>query len=764
MALIDQVRKVCERLAPHGWADLLALHGLDIKAADLRAELAKELPNIRRGVGGFEDFAHEGKRGVEPGHPARSLLYHALASTNVMKKADGSSLTVFPTLAELEAVENYVFGAAPPTLQELRARAGGAPLAVVVFAYEYRPAWQTCHKKHADLVFSRTGVSRVGTKEAHYDGSRRGFLPTDEADPFAIRVSPARYGAYLAVRVSGNPKNFCPMRFIIPAANAPDGKGDDQRQFWLPVHKLFPGDECLKGTAALQVELRARHVNQKLRRIHLELRRTHTSGGGAPFDTGWNEPDLSQPPFVFTEGIAEWSRAPEHGAGVLLPVVHPSLVERAQYKGKPLSFNVPKNVEMLSSSMRIPWDGDALRAPEYVHIRHKVQSNGSIVDLNSRRDVEQVAGAGGYRALHYLDFTGDGWVEARCPQLTQPGAVAAFVPAYSLVTAPDFFPTCDQRELTEWTDTLPKSLRKAVWRIPPDTLSDQRMAPNLQLPGGPFRPGDTTATAIVSVFGEVSAQQTLAKPTDTSRHSHLPDDSAGFFAPGWDVSRDEVNGNWHLSSYGLGSPFPEDAKLCAALSTFWPAAAPDATRTFTYGAEQDWKTVSPLTDEEIGQVGNLPWDGVPGPRVVTSNGEQFADYPSFAHTDYVQNALDNKFSIRVTSHIDLEEYQSRSLAMAQVHKALGGKPTDWVVLSFRLVTAGDPELQQAQAAAQMTLPGDAYRFVVFRKRATEPPGAQFRRRRIKITGRVTLFCDPQHRRVLLKPDGGAWGGREIADT
>ncbi|HLM57949.1 MAG TPA: hypothetical protein VK422_17725 [Pyrinomonadaceae bacterium] len=760
MALIDKVKQVCERLAPHGWGDLLALHGLDIRAADLGAELAKELPNIRRGVGGFEDFAHEGRRGVEPGHPARSLLYHALASTNVLKKADGSSLAVFPTLAELEVVENYVFGAAPPNLQELRARAGDAPLAVVVFAYEYRPAWQTCHKKHADLVFSRTGVSRVGTKEAVYDGSRRGFLPTDETDPFAIRVSPARYAAYLAVRQTGNPKNFCPMRFIIPD-DAPDGKGDEERNFWLPVHKLFPGDECLKDSAGLQVELRARHVNEKLRRIHVQLARLHASGG-VPFDTGWKEPDLSQPPFVFTEGIAEWSEAAEHGAGVLLPVVHPSLVERARYKGKLLTFNVPKNVEVLSSSLRIPWDGLALRAPEYVHVRHRVRNNGSILDLNNRRDVEQLTSAGGYRALHYLDFTGDGWVEARCPQLSQPGGVA-FVPAYSLVTAPDFFPTCDQRELTEWTDTLPPGLRDSIWQRPPDTLSDQRLAPNLQLPGGPFRGGDTTATAIVSLFGEVSARQTLAKPTDTARHSHLPDDSAGFFAPGWDVSRDELNGDWHLSSYGLGSPFPEDAKLCAALSTFWPAAAPDATRTFTYGVEQEWPTVSPLTDEEIGQVGSLPWDGVPGPRVVTINGERFADYPSFAHTDYVQNALDNKFSIRVTSHIDLEEYQSRSLAMAQVHKVLGGAPTDWVVLSFRRVTAGEPELQQAQQAAQMTLPGDAYRFVVFRASAPFVPGAQFRRRRIKITGRATLFCDPQHRRALLKPDGGAWEGREIAD-
>jgi hypothetical protein len=67
------------------------------------------------------------------------------------------------------------------------------------------------------------------------------------------------------------------------------------------------------------------------------------------------------------------------------------------------------------------------------------------------------------------------------------------------------------------------------------------------------------------------------------RFSSLPDDCAGVFAPGWDVAADRLpgrNGAVHLAAYGLGSPFPEDAKLCAALSTFWPAVAPDVFRTF----------------------------------------------------------------------------------------------------------------------------------------------------------------------------------------
>lgn len=37
MALIDKVKQVCARLAPHGWGGLLAQHGLDVTAADPRA-------------------------------------------------------------------------------------------------------------------------------------------------------------------------------------------------------------------------------------------------------------------------------------------------------------------------------------------------------------------------------------------------------------------------------------------------------------------------------------------------------------------------------------------------------------------------------------------------------------------------------------------------------------------------------------------------------------------------------------------------------
>src|SRR5436190_1698878 len=81
--LVERVREACRRLDGQGWGALFKAHGLDIRAADLKGELLRPLPGIDRSMPGFGDFAAEGCRGVEPGRPAHSLLYHAFASPQV---------------------------------------------------------------------------------------------------------------------------------------------------------------------------------------------------------------------------------------------------------------------------------------------------------------------------------------------------------------------------------------------------------------------------------------------------------------------------------------------------------------------------------------------------------------------------------------------------------------------------------------------------------------------------------------------------------
>lgn len=770
MALIDEVKKICSRLAPQGWRDLLLQHGLDIAATDLAKELAKPLSRINRSLPGFEDFAFEGKRGIEPGNLARSLLFHAFASPNVVKTTNDRDLTDFPTLGELDTIENYVYAAKASSLLEIRSRANGANLAIAVFACEYRTAPETVLKKHAEMCYSRTGVARVGTAEALYNRRDRGFLPFVAENPHGIRVLPARYAAYIAVQMKGNKDRFGPMRFNIrqqlnslDPGSYPEPGDDRLRDFWVPIHKLFNGSECLRGLN-LNVTLKAHHVNEKLRRVHLQI----GSQG-----TGWQEPDISQPPFIFTDGIAEFTTNPVFGPGVLIPVVHPNLVEPAQYKGKPLTYKVPKNYgQVLSSSLYIPSSEEGARhAPEYLHARHKIMPNGEMVDLNDLPNVAEVVANGDYDALHYVDFTGDGWIEAIVPQLGV--ALPRRVPAYSMVTAPDFFPNTDQRELMDWwQQSVPQALKRTTWRIAPNTLSDERLPPNIQLKSAPFRKEDNTVTSIVSFLLDKPVKQMRLEVPVTNRSSYLPDAAAGVFAPGWDVSFDINNtGTKHLAAYGLGSPFPEDAKLCAALSTFWPAVAPDAARTFEPDA--NWPTVSPLTDEEIGQVGNLPWDGVMGPKIVNN----LVEYPAFDNVDYVKNTLGNQFSLALTGKVGIRQYEFRVLAMARVYRALGIKEEDfykpgvsepeafgeivnakaqWNVISFRKVAADDPELKEAESQTKADLSGDVYRFQVY-----QPGNRRVENKKVlvEIKDMVTLLVDPIQ--ILAKKGQGKWELKNI---
>lgn len=163
--LIDRVVAVCGRLGPLGCRKLLldATGGqLDIGAADLRRELAKPLARIDRTYPGFGDFDIAATRAIDPGRPDRSLIYHALASPTVVADGNGVELRGFPTIAEIEAVENYVYGSEPPTIEELRRRAAGRKLGIAVFALHYLNAPMSVHGRCAELCFSRSGIARLG--------------------------------------------------------------------------------------------------------------------------------------------------------------------------------------------------------------------------------------------------------------------------------------------------------------------------------------------------------------------------------------------------------------------------------------------------------------------------------------------------------------------------------------------------------------------------------------------------------------------------
>jgi hypothetical protein len=791
MELLDNVKEICNRLAPYGWNDLFLEHGLDITLSDLKEELLRELPNINRNIKGFEDFAFEGKRGIEPYDPARSLLYHTFASPNVTKDKHGNNLKEFPTPYELEIIENYVYGINPLSIQELKARTKEIAesstnskndlvpfLAIVVFSSEYRIAQDTVHKKHADISFSRTAISRIGNKDLLYDESRRGFLPNNDNDnnPYDFNVLPAKFSPYIAIQLYGDKDLFGPM-------NTAMVEGDEDRTFWIPLHKLFDGTECIKGLD-LHVSLKSYHINDKIKRIHEYFENNPSYPNYPKIDSN----SLNSPPYTLTNSIAEFSTdIKNYGKGLLVPIVHPKLVESAENNGTKVGLYIPSNLQdeqLFSSSLGLE---NQSNVPEYVHIRHKITENNSIEDFNEHENLIEKLLEGNYNAQHYIDFTGDGWIEAECSELQI--EFGRSIPAYSIVAPPDFFHSVDQHELMDWYVTMLQSeFQNAYWiRRNPVTndlernliepLSNERFSANLELnfrpqgsldPQFPFRSEDKTITSIISLPRKQPIKMMSFEILETSRHVFLPDAASGVFAPGWDIGLDasKKNGNPdHLALYTLGSPFPEDTKLCAALSSFWPSVSPDIGRSFWWSDRRGvYSSVSPLTDEENGSLGGSSWDGSLGP--IFDDSTNVAKYKKVEYVDYVQNSLDKKFSLKETIKIDLNEYKARILAIARVYTVLGMPPSNPnsprlharnPVLSFRNISVNDNELNEAQNITNQKLEGKIYRIIIGNDSQIHNNNNR-KEIDIKFDNKVTCFVG-NSRTVLIKHNDNEWQSR-----
>jgi hypothetical protein len=770
MALIDEVKAVCDRLAPLGWRGLLKStsgDALDIEQKTpeaLQKVLMAQLSRVDRTVPGFEDFDSAGDKGITAGKPSQSLLYHALASPGVVRDAKSALLKGFPTLAEIETVENFVFGIQPPTLDSLVKKFAGAKLSVVVYATEYRPCADTADGAHADLTFSRTGIARIGTSRPKWYADVRGYWPEDEDNPHGFRVIPVRFTAWLAAPTKGQ---FARVMRV----KAADAAADNDKTFWVPVHKLFDGPECLAGQN-LTLTCSAKFFNLKLQRVLESVKQK------AP----------NAYPYVIEDGLAELKEQSEFGRIAVVPVVQVALVRPAIINGKPHTYRVPRQSK--NDDVFATWQtpshssskGEIHPYPAYVHARTKVLKDKTLIDLNDEEDVIAAVSKGGYDALLHIDMTGEGWVDVKVPQLAgRSGIKSTSRAAYVLLSAPDFFPSCGQRELSRWSKSpaIPASFSGQLWGAEPTALSETRCPANLQLPGSPFDPKEDTMTAVIGM-GSRMGTPVPAKQPDAARASTLPDDGAGEFAPGWDVAVDVKGpvkgGTVHLAGYGLGSPFPEDAKLCAALSTFWPAVAPDVYRTMSMhtGNPELRGTVAPLTDEEIGQIGSLPWDGVTGPKVVQMDGKPFVEMASFLNVDYVTNAIENRFSNRLTSRITADEYERRVLAAARVHWVLSGgtnvaqERTRWLFLSFRAVTSGDRELQAAQDQASHVLDGTIYRvetcFIGNPKddpSLPSPKGPRFRL--LPLVQRNFLFVSAEDSTALRRREENPQWGRAAAE-
>ena len=775
MSLITDFKDTLDRLAGQGWNDLFQTMGIDINAQDLRAEFLRPLASANitalSSVAGFEDLSANAVRPIEPGHPARSILFHALASPAVT--GVGAPFQSFPTVKDLDLAENVVFGLSTPLLDDLLRKVGPGNLAIGVFAREYRQRRGTSHGLSADMVFSRTGISRVGTLEPHWDGAKRAFSPLENGDDiFQFRTLPARYGIYIAVQAKGNMMDFGPYKFDraleanrVFRTRPQSGVSDGVHDFWVPVHKLFSGTECLQGLD-LSVSMNAIHVNEKLHRIHLE------NMGQRPgtFDSGFSMPEIVSEPFILRTGLADFLSSQRYGEGVMNAIARPRFVAPTELNNTPIGAKVPPSSSWLGS-FTISARGGARTAPEWMHVRMQLRQNGQEQDLNERERVESVVDSGRvgnespYTARHYSDFTGDGWINAVVGGLS--GRLSRRVPAYSILAAPDFYPYVSQSEVLDWAlNELPSNIRGSLWRAEPLSLSDQRFAPNLSLNnlGANFVPQDKTVTAMIGMKNAATVADSGKSAPRIDRTTYLTDAGAGYYAPGWDTSTDETNGVDHLAAHGLGSPFPEDAKLCAALSAYWPAVAPDTSG--VYGHFENWRVVCPMTDREIGLDGAPPWDGVPGARKVQINNKDFIEVDNFSHVDYVQQSLAGRFTMSETMKVDQATYQARILANQRIFQVLEirFRSREYRILSFSEADTADVELSAAENATS-PLSGAKHKFVMVRTGRERPlqrdPTDRARwLHQAEILETVTLFVD-ETGKVLFSRDGAPWNERSI---
>ncbi|WP_232440030.1 hypothetical protein [Burkholderia ubonensis] len=766
LMLVDEVHALLLGLSAP-WREAFKRHGLDLSDSTAPEETANRLRQplpIDWDDPRIHDLCPSTERAIEPGDPARSLIYHMLALSECPSPDGGVRLEA------IDLLENYIDSLAPlpPDWQTLD---------VAVLAYQYRPARRTGHQQHADLVFSRLGIARNGDVDARYDEQTRSFVPHAQDGIEHVRVMPARYGAFLVRRVVG-PDTLA----LIEGKQA----GDDQRTFIEPVRKLFP-DECLPGRR-LTLKYGHRHVGEKLKRA------VEAPWGVRPSPPG--DPD-GAPYAVCSQDLGEATPAgpdapavmlKRSGAAVLLmpaarPLIEPVTPANfgvrgfgvpARWRLAPLANRRFTTMRIITSLWKLVLAAvDEVRqqylpyfapgwlrfpeprnAPEFINIRHKAHENGTYTDMRAhpvdRQDFLAEVGKGGYRAQLFLDHCTEGVVTIQIAELAE----HAVRPAYSVVAAPDFYPYADQAELQRWfTDRQidPKSQFRSG---SPISLSAERLAAN---PGhiDPFRKTQAFSPNDGTVAVAFSLAARAARRRDTEVHpprmtSFLSDASSGVFAPGWDVTYAGNRRRTFLATFGLGSPFAEDIKLCAASNSFWPAVSPDASRTFN---RADAPTAIPMLDHELGLHPCHPliargdesntrrgWDGEYGPYL-TPDGR--VDYADIERSDYVANALHGEMLYGAFEHVDSAELIRRISALRHAVAACDNGQTPshtklWLVSARVLREAGGADA-----------PDDArrYRFLFVLPDDDAAP-EQHTPGRLRLRYGQALRCDATKARVV----------------
>lgn len=739
-------------LKEKGWAAYLnEVAGLNLDAPqdELLNELVRKLDNVSLKHNGFNDFA--GIRAIEPGMPAMSLLYHALASARVRPKdKNGNAFQVeaYPSIEQLDILENYIYALQPFTLGEKELKEN---YVLAVFAYEYRPAYKTPHHAHADLVFSRTGVARVGEHEMNYDRINRNFTnaPADKNLKTKVAVTAARYGLFLAKVVEGKKTDVVEDEKLVRKGevsllgsdrNRESGDlVDDQRYFLQPVRKIFQDDLLIEEQP---LQFSEYHKTEKLYRLvadeehKLNIR----------ID---DKLDIKKAPFIVeskirSAGESELIVFKPQGSSVLVSSKKKPLIREAIQDGKRLRFEIPEewtdpadpdksnryfttfnsqnlveDIEILTGDTPVKRRNlnefnNPRNTPLYLNIRYDDTGHpGTFTHYNDVGDINRTHWSGIFE-----DSICDGQVAADIStwkSKTLPAElIATCLPAFSIVTAPDFFPQVDSFDLLRYDISVDRNSGKEsnFYEGGLPSLSAGRIRPNpntLQFPSFSSEQKNElnftytsvlSNTALKDFTGDADFKNTIHR--DYTSSSFLPDVCSFVFAPGWDVTycadepvdkKDDLPARKrksYLSTRGLGSPFPEDMKLCAAVNGMWPAASPDAARTFQGSLDLADRnpTAIPLMDVEIGIYKNAPalkskdplleketfgWDGEQGPCLQkNAEGNFVVNFTDLCRADYIENLTNPQlgFDMSQLRELTSAELVARMEALRQCIKCL----------------------------------------------------------------------------------------------
>jgi hypothetical protein len=483
---------------------------------------------------------------------------------------------------------------------------------------------------------------------------------------------------------------------------ARDGE-DITRIFLQPVRKIFKGDALL-GNA--DINFSEYHVNEKLN----SLVKAFPDHFNNPIDAaGKHTFDINKPPFrVDSRNSAMLVKCIGTGSSVLIKSVPGGLVRWAKQNNRQIYYTVKKQDAAYFAAMNTAFVGNEevlfyndldkqiereanpydvpRNTPMFVNAKFK--KNGTTpgfihLERNPR---------GNYLAALFEDSICDGCVTVDTKswnsKLLPEHVLHNCLPAFSIVTAPDFFPLVDNYDLAgfDFEDNTTNFFEGGVY-----SFCAERTRPNqtMQNPVTKQQAFDLHGDTFTAVFSEKKdikvisgSNYTQTSLRDYRASSFLPDVCSGVFAPGWDITyandTKKPDGTYakvdsHLSTRGLGSPFAEDMKLCAAMNGMWPAASPDAARTYQGSMDTDYRnpTAVPLMDIEIGLHADSPackelhlfettgWDGEQGPFLERLYNNVFVNFTDLACADYIQNALNGKMDMSVLRELTSPELRSR---------------------------------------------------------------------------------------------------------